>query len=224
MIGLRERCRSCGLAECSNVPLGLYGNPRGTALVLTDCPSMQEGLMGNHHRGPLCQRMDDLLAQAGLALHWWQVPYTYAAKCHPDRPGNTPRVHEVETCASVYLRFELEHFRPDLIMCWGKVAYRGLYAALQKARAYMVRPQEYQYDWYCGIDIPTATGRPLIIVGLPGLRAVDYRKCSLEDYARLLQDVKTVLIEREYHEYIEGPQGPCAEEAEFERTQAEGDT
>ena len=111
-------CRLCPLGETkTNLVFGV-GNPNARVMFVGEGPGKNEDLQGEPFVGAAGQKLNGILAQAGLTRD--EVYIANVIKCRP--PGNrNPRPEEIQAC-SPFLREQIRSIWPDVIVCLGNFA------------------------------------------------------------------------------------------------------
>jgi DNA polymerase len=111
-------CRLCPLGETkTNLVFGV-GNPNARVMFVGEGPGRNEDLQGEPFVGAAGQKLNGILAQAGLTRD--EVYIANVIKCRP--PGNrNPRPEEIQAC-SPFLREQIRSVWPDVIVCLGNFA------------------------------------------------------------------------------------------------------
>ena len=103
-------CRLCPLGETkTNLVFGV-GNPNARVMFVGEGPGKNEDLQGEPFVGAAGQKLNGILAQAGLTRD--EVYIANVIKCRP--PGNrNPRPEEIQAC-SPFLREQIRSVWPDV--------------------------------------------------------------------------------------------------------------
>ena len=120
-----EEIRAC-VGDCQLCPLGQtrtnlvfgVGNPHARVMFVGEGPGRNEDLRGEPFVGAAGQKLNSLLAEAGLRRE--DIYIANVVKCRP--PGNrNPKPEEIEACAP-FLREQIRSIWPDVIVCLGNFA------------------------------------------------------------------------------------------------------
>jgi uracil-DNA glycosylase len=104
------------------------GNPRARIMVIGEAPGETEDLRGEAFVGRAGQLLDRMLAYAGLDPSQ-DVLIANVVKCRP--PNNRPpTAQEAENCKP-YLRWQIEHVRPAVVLLLGATAARHLLPTME---------------------------------------------------------------------------------------------
>ena len=113
-------CTLCRLHETRTHVVFGEGDPEADMVLVGEGPGRNEDLTGRPFVGAAGNLLENLLTQNGLQRD--DVYITNVVKCRP--PGNRdPLPDEVATC-SPYLREQMAHLRPKVIVTLGNVATR----------------------------------------------------------------------------------------------------
>ena len=111
-------CRLCPLGETkTNLVFGV-GNPNARVMFVGEGPGRNEDLQGEPFVGAAGQKLNGILAQAGLTRD--EVYIANVIKCRPPSNRN-PRPEEIQAC-SPFLREQIRSVWPDVIVCLGNFA------------------------------------------------------------------------------------------------------
>lgn len=114
-------CTKCSLAQTRTNVVIADGSPQAKLLLIGEGPGEQEDLSGIPFVGKAGQLLSKILEAAGID----RQKETYicnVVKCRP--PGNrVPNDEEAAACAE-YLRFQLQHVRPAIVLLLGATAVR----------------------------------------------------------------------------------------------------
>ena len=115
-------CTRCGLCETRhNVVFGV-GARTADVMFIGEGPGEQADLQGEPFVGPAGKLLDDMMAIIDL-----DRTNTYIAsivKCRPPR-NRDPLETEQEACID-YLRNQVAHIQPNIIVCLGRIAAKRL--------------------------------------------------------------------------------------------------
>ena len=111
-------CQLCPLGKTrTNLVFGV-GNPHARVMFVGEGPGRNEDLQGEPFVGAAGQRLNSLLALAGLTRE--DIYIANVIKCRP--PGNrNPKPEEIVAC-SPFLREQIRSIWPDVIVCLGNFA------------------------------------------------------------------------------------------------------
>lgn len=123
---LREevmRCTRCGLHASRTQGVFGVGNPRAEWMVIGEAPGAEEDRRGEPFVGRAGQLLDAMLRAIGLS----RAQNAFIANVLKSRPPNNrdPRPEEVAACLP-YLRRQIEHVRPRLLLAVGRIAAQNL--------------------------------------------------------------------------------------------------
>ena len=111
-------CQLCPLGQTrTNLVFGV-GNPNARVMFIGEGPGRNEDLQGEPFVGAAGQRLNSLLALAGLTRE--DIYIANVIKCRPPSNRN-PRPEEIEAC-SPFLREQIRSIWPDVIVCLGNFA------------------------------------------------------------------------------------------------------
>ena len=111
-------CHACVLGETrTNLVFGV-GNPHARVMFVGEGPGRNEDLQGEPFVGAAGQRLNSLLALAGLTRD--EIYIANVIKCRPPSNRN-PRPDEIVAC-SPFLREQIRSIWPDVIVCLGNFA------------------------------------------------------------------------------------------------------
>jgi uracil-DNA glycosylase len=135
-----EGCRRCDVwRDATRVVFG-EGPTRARAMLVGEQPGDVEDRAGRPFVGPAGILLRKLIAEAGLEER--DLYLTNAVKHFKWRPKGTRRIHdkpnwtEVRACDH-WLRLELAHVRPQVVVCLGSTAAQALLG--REARVYALR-------------------------------------------------------------------------------------
>ena len=133
LASLREEadgCTLCPLYAPANQTVFGEGSAAAQIMLVGEQPGDQEDLAGEPFIGPAGQMLDECLDRAGLARSRAYV--TNAVKHFKftqrgrRRIHEKPKVSEIDVCAQAWLHREIAVVAPDLIVCLGASAVRGI--------------------------------------------------------------------------------------------------
>lgn len=111
-------CRRCVLGDTrKNIVFG-SGNPHARVMLIGEAPGKNEDERGVPFVGAAGQKLDALLAAAGIARE--EVFIANVLKCRPPKNRN-PKYEEIMAC-SPYLREQIRSVWPDVLLCLGNFA------------------------------------------------------------------------------------------------------
>lgn len=113
-------CRRCELCETRNKLVFGSGNPRASVMIIGEAPGANEDKQGEPFVGKAGQRLQELLALAGLNRD--DIYIANVLKCRPPQNRN-PHVCEIEMCAP-YLREQVLSVNPRILVTLGNFATR----------------------------------------------------------------------------------------------------
>lgn len=161
-------CTGCRLCETRTQTVFGRGNPQARWLIIGEAPGEQEDRQGKPFVGRAGQLLDNMLAAIGLDSER-DVYIANVLKCRP--PGNrNPSGDEIAACQD-YLRQQIEHIRPTLILALGRFAAQTLLDSSDSIARLRGRVHRYQ-------------GVPLIVSFHPA-----YLLRNLPDKAKSWQDL-----------------------------------
>ena len=116
------QCRRCGLGETRHHLVFGDGAEDARIMLIGEGPGEQEDLRGEPFVGPAGKLLDDMLCIIDLGRENCYIGNI--VKCRP--PGNrVPTPEEMAGCIP-YLKRQIAVIRPQLIVCLGATAARGL--------------------------------------------------------------------------------------------------
>lgn len=121
MEGLRSlvsSCSACPLHETRTLPVFGSGNPSATVMIVGEAPGRNEDESGEPFVGKAGERLNEVLALAGLSRD--EVFVANVLKCRPPRNRN-PRPDEIDACSS-YLIEQLDAVGPKIVVTFGNFA------------------------------------------------------------------------------------------------------
>ena len=133
LAGLRAEaagCTLCPLHEPANRTVFGEGRAAAQIMLVGEQPGDQEDLAGEPFVGPAGQMLDECLDRAGLDRSRTYV--TNAVKHFKFTQRGRRRIHEkpkmseIDVCAQAWLHREIEVVAPDLVVCLGASAVRGI--------------------------------------------------------------------------------------------------
>ena len=118
ILSVLGNCQRCPLGQTrTNLVFGV-GNPRARVMFVGEGPGRNEDEQGEPFVGAAGQKLNALLAEAGLTRD--EIYIANVIKCRP--PGNrNPPPAEIEAC-SPFLREQIRSIWPDVIVCLGNFA------------------------------------------------------------------------------------------------------
>ncbi|WP_024303807.1 uracil-DNA glycosylase family protein [Pseudogulbenkiania sp. MAI-1] len=172
-------CTGCRLCETRTQTVFGRGNPQARWLIIGEAPGEQEDRQGKPFVGRAGQLLDNMLAAIGLDTER-DVYIANVLKCRP--PGNrNPSGDEIVACQD-YLRQQIEHIRPTLILALGRFAAQTLLDSTDSIARLRGKLHRYQ-------------GVPLIVSFHPA-----YLLRNLPDKAKSWQDL--VFARRTFRQLI----------------------
>ena len=133
LAGLRSEARGCTLCplyEPANQTVFGEGAAAAQIMLVGEQPGDQEDVAGEPFVGPAGQMLDECLDRAGLDRSSTYV--TNAVKHFKftqrgrRRIHEKPKVSEIDVCAQAWLHREIDVVAPDLVVCLGASAVRGI--------------------------------------------------------------------------------------------------
>jgi uracil-DNA glycosylase family 4 len=116
-------CTKCPLCQSRTLAVPGDGAASARVMLIGEAPGREEDESGHPFVGAAGRFLDQVLEDAGITRS--DLFITNIVKCRP--PDNrTPRVSEVETCASNYLFEQIEIINPALIVLLGGVAAKKM--------------------------------------------------------------------------------------------------
>ncbi len=115
-------CKKCELHETRTQTVFGVGNTNADWLIIGEAPGADEDKQGEPFVGRAGQLLNSMLLAMGLQRE--QVFIANILKCRP--PDNRdPKPEEVIACES-YLRQQIEHIKPKIILAVGRIAAQNL--------------------------------------------------------------------------------------------------
>lgn len=133
LAGLRAEaadCTLCPLYDPATQTVFGEGQTSAPLMLVGEQPGDQEDVAGAPFVGPAGQVLNECLGRAGIERSRAYV--TNAVKHFKFTPRGKRRIHEkpktseIDTCAGAWLHREVEVVAPDLIVCLGASALRGI--------------------------------------------------------------------------------------------------
>lgn len=154
-------CTACGLCQTRTQAVFGKGNPRARLMLVGEAPGAEEDKQGLPFVGKAGQLLDNMLSAIGLGQD--DVFIANVLKCRP--PGNrNPAADEIAACAD-YLRWQIAHVQPEVLVTLGRFAAHAL---LQSDAAIgALRRETHQYQ---GIPL-FVTFHPAYLLRSPGEKA-----------------------------------------------------
>ena len=122
---LKTQCLKCEKCELSktrtNVVFGV-GNEHAKLMFIGEGPGESEDLQGEPFVGRAGKLLDKFIAAIGLSRE--DVYIANMVKCRPPK-NRDPLPEEQEACIS-YLREQVRHIRPHIIVCLGRISAQRL--------------------------------------------------------------------------------------------------
>ena len=113
-----SNCRKCALCDTRTNTVFGEGSLRAKLMFIGEGPGYQEDMQGRPFVGPAGQLLDKMIAAIGLSRE--EVYIANVVKCRP--PGNAdPRPEFAQACLP-YLREQVRHIQPKVIVCLGRIA------------------------------------------------------------------------------------------------------
>ena len=116
-----DACKKCGLGETRlNVVAGRGTSLDAPLMFIGEGPGEQEDIKGEAFVGKAGKLLDLLLEAQGFQFHQYYI--ANIVKCRP--PDNrVPTDSEAQACLP-WLRFQVKHIRPAIVVCLGSTAAR----------------------------------------------------------------------------------------------------
>lgn len=115
-------CTACGLWETrTNVVFGV-GNEHADVMFIGEGPGENEDLQGEPFVGRAGKLLDLFLSAIGFSRN--DIYIANMVKCRPPK-NRDPLPEEQEACIG-YLREQVRHIRPKIIVCLGRIAAQRL--------------------------------------------------------------------------------------------------
>ncbi|HEU0173499.1 MAG TPA: uracil-DNA glycosylase [Blastocatellia bacterium] len=137
-------CTKCPLCQSRTLAVPGDGKASAKVMLIGEAPGREEDETGRPFVGAAGRFLDHVLEGTGINRD--DLFITNIVKCRP--PNNrTPRVGEVETCASNYLFEQIEVINPVLIALLGGVAARKMLGvkSVNEARGRVIERDGRQY-------------------------------------------------------------------------------
>src|SRR5215470_16532409 len=137
-------CTKCPLSQSRTLAVPGDGKASAKVMLIGEAPGREEDETGRPFVGAAGRFLDHVLEGTGINRD--DLFITNIVKCRP--PNNrTPRVGEVETCASNYLFEQIELINPVLIALLGGVAARKMLGvkSVNEARGRVIERDGRQY-------------------------------------------------------------------------------
>lgn len=167
-------CTACELHKTRKQTVFGTGNPQADWMIVGEAPGADEDKQGEPFVGRAGKLLDQMLRAAGFKRE--EVFIANILKCRP--PGNRdPKPEEAAACSG-FLRRQIEHVQPKIILCVGRVAAQNLLAT--DAPTGRLRGQVHTH---------AETGVPVIVTYHPAylLRQPAEKRKSWEDLKLALQ-------------------------------------
>ncbi len=117
-----KRCTECRLHETRTQSVFGVGDDNARLMVIGEGPGAEEDRTGEPFVGRAGKMLDAMLKAINIARE--QVFIANVVKCRPPQ-NRDPRADEVEACSG-YLRAQISHVKPDLLLAVGRVAAQHL--------------------------------------------------------------------------------------------------
>ena len=117
-----KRCTQCRLHETRTQSVFGVGDESARLMVVGEGPGAEEDRTGEPFVGRAGKMLDAMVKAINIARE--QVFIANVVKCRPPQ-NRDPRADEVEACSG-YLRAQVSHVRPDLLLAVGRVAAQHL--------------------------------------------------------------------------------------------------
>lgn len=155
------QCQACSLCQTRTRTVFGKGNPQARIMLIGEAPGAEEDRQGLPFVGKAGQLLDNMLAAVGLSID--DVYIANVLKCRPPANRN-PMGEEVAACSD-YLRWQIDHVQPDILVTLGRFAAHAL---LQTDAAIgTLRKGVHQYQ---GIPL-FVTFHPAYLLRSPGEKA-----------------------------------------------------
>lgn len=156
-----QQCQRCTLCRTRTQTVFGKGNPRARVMLVGEAPGAEEDRQGQPFVGKAGQLLDNMLAAIGLSPD--DVYIANVLKCRP--PGNrNPAADEIAACGD-YLRWQIAHVQPQVLVTLGRFAAHALLHS--DAAIGVLRKGTHQYQ---GIPL-FATFHPAYLLRSPGEKA-----------------------------------------------------
>ncbi|MEL6301018.1 MAG: uracil-DNA glycosylase [Pseudomonadota bacterium] len=117
-----KRCTECRLHETRTQSVFGVGDDNARLMVIGEGPGAEEDRTGEPFVGRAGKMLDAMLKAINIARE--QVFIANVVKCRPPQ-NRDPRADEVEACSG-YLRAQISHVKPHLLLAVGRVAAQHL--------------------------------------------------------------------------------------------------
>jgi DNA polymerase len=137
-------CTKCPLCQSRTLAVPGDGKASARVMLIGEAPGREEDETGHPFVGAAGRFLDQVLEGTGIDRN--DLFITNIVKCRP--PNNrTPRVGEVNTCASNYLFEQIELINPALIVLLGGVAAKKMLGvkSINEARGRLIERDGRQY-------------------------------------------------------------------------------
>ena len=153
-------CEACELHRSRSQTVFGVGNEAASLMIVGEAPGAEEDRRGEPFVGRAGQLLNSMLAALGFARE--QVFIANILKCRPPQ-NRDPRPEEAAACAS-YLKRQIAHIRPTVILAVGRVAAQNLLSI--DTPIGRMRGQDYVY---ADTNIPViVTYHPAYLLRSPG--------------------------------------------------------
>ena len=176
-------CQQCTLHKNRTQTVFGAGNAIADWLLIGEAPGFEEDRQGQPFVGRSGQLLNNMLYALGLSRE--QIFITNILKCRPPK-NRDPKPEEIHTCAS-YLRQQIDHIQPKIILAIGKFAAQNLIKTEQTIGK--IRGRSYQYE-DTGIII-VATYHPAYLLRTP--QAKKQAWLDLQLAMEIYQNIQTKL-------------------------------
>jgi len=160
------QCTACGLSATRKTVVFGSGDPDADLMFIGEGPGAEEDRQGLPFVGPAGSLLTQIIQAIGLTRE--EVYIANVVKCRPPR-NRDPEPAEVAACSD-FLRSQIEHVRPRVIVALGRVAAQsllGLSSPLGRMRG----------SWHSVHGVPTrVTYHPAAL-----LRNASYKRPTWED-------------------------------------------
>ncbi|WP_085993846.1 uracil-DNA glycosylase [Oceanobacillus senegalensis] len=122
----QKDCKKCGLYQQGSRMIWGEGNPKAPIMLILDNPGAREDREGNPMVCGTRQTLQKATLEAGLDKD--QIYVTYILKRRPVRAYDKEKTRNI--CIQ-HLQEQLEHQKPDIIVCLGNVAVQSFFQDLE---------------------------------------------------------------------------------------------
>jgi uracil-DNA glycosylase len=171
------------------------GNPNAELMFVGEAPGADEDLQGEPFVGRAGELLTKIIQTMGFQRS--EVYIANVLKCRPDMPagasGNRqPTPGEMETCLP-YLRQQIEHIQPKIMVALGATAMRGLFGKVEQMKLMRGR-------WHLFGSIPVmATFHPSYLLRN---QALSEKRKVWEDMLQVLERLGHPVSERQKNYFL----------------------